>query len=56
MPNRTGRIAPKKATNPCPNALYVLEVFLIEGPITEEFAVLNLVVSRKIEIEGSNTL
>ncbi|MHC5823866.1 MAG: IS1096 element passenger TnpR family protein, partial [Nostoc sp.] len=39
-----------------PNALYVLEVFLIDGPITEEFAALNPVVSRTIEIEGSNTL
>ncbi len=48
--------ASKKATNPSPNALYVLEVFLIDGPITEEFAAENPVVSRTIEIESSNTL
>jgi hypothetical protein len=47
---------PKKAVNPSPNALYVLEVFLIDGPITEEFAAENPVVSRTIEIKGSNTL
>ena len=48
--------ASKKATNPSPNTLYVLEVFLIDGPITEEFAAENPVVSRTIEIESSNTL
>jgi hypothetical protein len=47
---------PKKAVNPSPNALYVLKVFLIDGPITEEFAAENPVVSRTIEIKGSNTL
>jgi Plasmid pRiA4b ORF-3-like protein len=46
----------KKAVNSSPNAIYVLEVFLIEGPITEEFAAENPVVSRTIEIKGSNTL
>lgn len=34
----------------------MLEVFLIDGPITEEFAAENPVVSRTIEIKGSNTL
>ncbi|MBE9209738.1 plasmid pRiA4b ORF-3 family protein [Nostoc sp. LEGE 06077] len=46
----------KTTVNPSPNALYVLEVFLVEGPITEEFAAKNPVVSRTIEIKGSNTL
>lgn len=46
----------KKAANPSPNALYILEVFLIDGPITEEFVAENPVVSRTIEIKGSNTL
>jgi Plasmid pRiA4b ORF-3-like protein len=46
----------QKAVSSSPDALYVLEVFLIEGPITEEFAVDNPVVSRTIEIKGSNTL
>ncbi|WP_392475998.1 hypothetical protein [Nostoc sp. C110] len=31
-------------------------MFLIDGPITEEFAAENPVVSRTIEIESSNTL
>ncbi|MEH2183928.1 plasmid pRiA4b ORF-3 family protein [Nostoc sp.] len=46
----------KKAVNPSSNALYLLEVFLIDGPITEKFAAENPVVSRTIEIKGSNTL
>ncbi|MBH8574831.1 plasmid pRiA4b ORF-3 family protein [Nostocaceae cyanobacterium CENA369] len=46
----------KTTVNSSPNALYVLEVFLIDGPITEEFATENPVVSRTIEIKGSNTL
>lgn len=46
----------KQAVNPSSNALYVLEVFLIDGPITEKFAAENPVVSRTIEIKGSNTL
>jgi Domain of unknown function (DUF6398)/Plasmid pRiA4b ORF-3-like protein len=39
-----------------PNALYVLDVFLIDGPITEKFIAKNPVISRTIEIKGSNTL
>lgn len=38
------------------NGMYVLDVFLIDGPITEEFIAENPVVSRTIEIKGSNTL
>ena len=38
------------------NSLYTLEVFLIGGPITEEFAKQNPVVSRTIEIRGDQTL
>ncbi|KST61822.1 DUF6398 domain-containing protein [Mastigocoleus testarum] len=45
-----------KAVNSSPNALYVLDVFLIDGPVTEEFIAENPVVSRTIEIKGSNTL
>ncbi|MBW4617634.1 MAG: plasmid pRiA4b ORF-3 family protein [Desmonostoc vinosum HA7617-LM4] len=47
---------PQKAVNPYKDAVYVLDVFLIDGPITEEFVALNPVVSRTIEIKGSNTL
>ena len=36
--------------------IYTLEIFLIGGPITEEFARKNRVVSRTIEIRGDQTL
>ena len=36
--------------------LYVLEVFLIDGPITETFIENNPVVSRTIEIRSDQTL
>lgn len=39
-----------------PDALFTLDVFLIDGPITEEFIAENPQVSRKIEIKGSNTV
>lgn len=39
-----------------PNQLYTLEVFIIEGPVTEEFARANPVMSRTIEIQGRQTL
>ncbi|BAZ38819.1 hypothetical protein NIES4101_47640 [Calothrix sp. NIES-4101] len=54
--NQHRRLADNKAANSSPNALYVLDVFLIDGPITEEFIANNPVVSRTIEIKGSNTL
>ncbi len=38
------------------DALYVLSVFLIDGPVTDEFVAANPEVSRVIEIKGSNTL
>ena len=47
---------PKTVVNPSSNALYVLDIFLIDGPITEEFIAENPEVSRTIEIKGSNTL
>jgi hypothetical protein len=46
----------EKAVNPSANAVYVLDVFLIDGSMTEEFIAENSVVSRTIEIKGSNTL
>ena len=46
----------KQTANPSSNALYVFEVFLINGPVTEEFIEANPSVSRKIEIKGSQTL
>jgi hypothetical protein len=38
------------------NSLYTLEVFLLSGPITEEFVEQNPVVSRTIQIRGDQTL
>jgi len=49
---------PKKSqTRKAPdNRLYTLEVFITEGPTTEEFAEKNPVVSRTIQIRGDQTL
>jgi hypothetical protein len=49
-------IAPHKQTSTSPEALYVLDVFLIDGPVTEAFVAKNPEISRIIEIKGSNTL
>jgi hypothetical protein len=46
----------KKTATSSPNALYTLDVFLIDGPVTEEFIAKNPEISRTIEIKGSNTL
>jgi hypothetical protein len=45
-----------KPVNSSPDALYVLDVFIIDGPITEKFIAKNPEISRTIEIKGSNTL
>jgi hypothetical protein len=45
-----------KPVNFSPDALYVLDVFIIDGPIAEKFIAKNPVISRTIEIKGSNTL
>jgi hypothetical protein len=48
-----------KASRPTSQAgerLYTLEVFLLSGPITEEFARRNPVVSRTIQVRGDQTL
>ena len=45
-----------KVVNSNPNALYVMKVLLIDGPVTEKFINKNPEVSRTIEIKGSNTL
>jgi Domain of unknown function (DUF6398)/Plasmid pRiA4b ORF-3-like protein len=45
-----------KGTNSNPNALYVLDVWILGGPITEKFSKKNPEISRTIEIKGSNTL
>jgi hypothetical protein len=39
-----------------PRAVYALDIFIIDAPITEEFANKNPVMSRRIEIQGTNTL
>ena len=48
----------RNGRRPGPNRvrLYTLEVFLISGPITPEFATKNRVVSRTIAIRGDQTL
>jgi Domain of unknown function (DUF6398)/Plasmid pRiA4b ORF-3-like protein len=38
------------------NALFVLEAFILDGPIKESFAAKNPVIARTIEIQGSGTL
>ncbi len=52
----TESIAPHRETSAAPEALYVLAVFLINGPVTEAFVAKNPEISRIIEIKGSNTL
>jgi Plasmid pRiA4b ORF-3-like protein len=42
--------------NSSPDALYVLDVFIIDSPIADTFIAKNPVISRTIEIKGSNTL
>lgn len=59
VPNRPPQAA--KATPPAPDAdalqaLYVLEVAIIDGPITEAFARKNPCIIRTIEIRGNHTL
>jgi Plasmid pRiA4b ORF-3-like protein len=58
-------IVAKKPTSPPPetkkqkhdpSAVYALDVFIIDAPITEAFAIANPIMSRRIEIQGSNTL
>ena len=58
------QIAPKqvipspaaKVANSNPNALYVVDVWIIAGPMTEKFSKKNPEISRVIEIKGSSTL
>jgi hypothetical protein len=45
-----------KGTNSNPNALYVLDVWILGGPMTEKFRKKNPEISPTIEIKGSNTL
>lgn len=47
---------PEKGNGTSSDALFVLEVFIIDGPMTESFVKKNPVISRRIEIKGSNTL
>ncbi|MCU0567129.1 MAG: plasmid pRiA4b ORF-3 family protein [Oculatellaceae cyanobacterium Prado106] len=46
-----GQTAPSSS-----EALYVLEVFIVSGPISDKFVAKNPVISRRIEIKGSQTL
>ncbi|MEM1369730.1 MAG: plasmid pRiA4b ORF-3 family protein [Cyanobacteria bacterium P01_H01_bin.15] len=48
--------APENRKPGSPKNLYVLEVNLLDGPISEEFAEKNPIVCRTIEIKGSHTL
>jgi hypothetical protein len=56
---RTRQQSPKKAAagpRGADKQLYVLEVFITSGPISEEFAKKNKVISRTIQIRGDQTL
>lgn len=44
------------AVKASPKSLYVFDVYLLDGPVTEAFMSENPVVSRTVELEGSNTL
>jgi len=55
MARREWRPDPKKA-GAHDNRLFTLDVFLIGGPVTEEFAKQNPVVSRTIQIKAAQTL
>jgi hypothetical protein len=46
----------KSAAAASPVRVYTLDVFLVSGPVTKEFAKRNRVVSRTIEIRGDQTL
>jgi hypothetical protein len=50
------RRAKRRKRAPRDNRLYELEVSLLTGPVTEKFAKRNPVVSRTIQIRGSQTL
>jgi Domain of unknown function (DUF6398)/Plasmid pRiA4b ORF-3-like protein len=54
--SKPSKQAPPAATEALLNSLYVLDVQLINGPMTEKFIAKNPVVSRRIEIKGSQTL
>jgi hypothetical protein len=47
---------PKAVTPSSPDALYVLDVFLVSRPVSDQFIAKNPEISRTIEIKGSNTL
>ena len=49
-------MATKKERQPASKKLYTLEVYLISGLVTDEFAEANPVVKRTIEIRGDQTL
>lgn len=53
-PTSTSTPSPPKKTRD--TRLYTLDVFIIEGPVTKEFAKRNPVLSRTIQIRGSQTL
>jgi hypothetical protein len=56
-PKKTKASIPKTSTTPTSlNALFVLEVSLLGGPVTDTFIAKNPQISRIIEIKGSNTL
>jgi hypothetical protein len=49
-------VSQKKDSSQATEAVYVLDVYIIDGPVTEDFIEANPVVSRTIEIRGSQTL
>jgi hypothetical protein len=53
---RSSPVTPNKHGDPGTGRLYTLEVFIISGPVTENFAKKNPVISRTIQIRGEQTL
>jgi hypothetical protein len=53
---RTKKSAEKASTKQAKVRLYTLEVFLLNGPITEKFAKKNPVISRTVQMRGDQTL
>jgi hypothetical protein len=53
----TAKKSSAKTTTPAsPDAVYDLDVFIAGGPVTEAFAATNPIMSRRIAIQGINTL
>lgn len=56
-PSEPAALSPKgKTVSHSPDTLYILDVGIISGPMSQEFIAANPAIVRKIEIKGRNTL